>query len=49
MGKTRRLLAPVLCGAASTAAPAAPSAQATMDGPEDREPRWSLTTTGTDA
>ncbi|MEF9914690.1 oxidoreductase [Streptomyces sp. P5-A9] len=49
MGKTRRLIAPVLCGAAVTAALAAPSAQAAAGGHGDRTPRWVSTTTGTDA
>ncbi|WP_405393031.1 WD40/YVTN/BNR-like repeat-containing protein [Streptomyces sp. NBC_01102] len=47
MGKTRRLMALGLCGAAVTAALAAPSAQAAPD--ERRNPGWALTDTGTDA
>ncbi|MEU1211514.1 WD40/YVTN/BNR-like repeat-containing protein [Streptomyces sp. NPDC005791] len=49
MGKTRRLLVPVLCGAAAAAALAVPSAQATAGGSDGREPRWALTATATDA
>ncbi|WP_405666894.1 oxidoreductase [Streptomyces sp. NBC_01166] len=49
MGKTRRLIAPLLCGAAVTAALATPSAQATPAGHEDRKPEWALTKTATDA
>ncbi|MFC9944921.1 WD40/YVTN/BNR-like repeat-containing protein [Streptomyces pratensis] len=49
MGKTRRLWALGMCGAAVTAALAAPSAQATPEGHERHEPEWALTATGTEA
>ncbi|WP_328907000.1 oxidoreductase [Streptomyces sp. NBC_00234] len=52
MGKTRRLIAMGLCGAAVTAALAAPSAQAAADapaGPEQLTASWALTDTGTTA
>ncbi|MFD9291870.1 WD40/YVTN/BNR-like repeat-containing protein [Streptomyces sp. NPDC060030] len=49
MGKMRRLIAPVLCGAAVTAVLAAPTAQATPGGHQGRDPGWVLTGTGTDA
>ncbi|MFB8028542.1 MULTISPECIES: oxidoreductase [unclassified Streptomyces] len=48
MGKTRRLMALGLCGAAVAAALAAPSASAQPAG-RDGEPSWRLTATGTDA
>ncbi|MFH8759820.1 WD40/YVTN/BNR-like repeat-containing protein [Streptomyces atroolivaceus] len=49
MGKTRRLWALGLCGAAVAAALAAPSAQAVPEGPQGRDPEWALAATGTDA
>ncbi|MFD7970521.1 WD40/YVTN/BNR-like repeat-containing protein [Streptomyces clavifer] len=47
MGKTRRLMALGLCGAAVTAALASPAAQAAPEG--RRDPGWALTDTGADA
>ncbi|MFE1189838.1 WD40/YVTN/BNR-like repeat-containing protein [[Kitasatospora] papulosa] len=49
MGKARRLVASVLCGTAVTAALAAPTAQATPGGHQDRGPGWVLTGTDTQA
>ncbi|MBM7442520.1 photosystem II stability/assembly factor-like uncharacterized protein [Streptomyces sp. HB132] len=48
MGKMRRLMAPVLCGAAVTAALVAPTARAAPVGHPDRDPGWVLTATGTE-
>ncbi|MEU1486503.1 oxidoreductase [Streptomyces sp. NPDC005752] len=42
-------MAPVLCGAAVTAALVAPQAQAAPGGHPDRDPGWALTATGTNA
>lgn len=49
MGKTRRLMALGLCGAAVTAALAALAAPAAQAVHHDRNPEWALTGTGTDA
>ncbi|MFJ8981685.1 WD40/YVTN/BNR-like repeat-containing protein [Streptomyces sp. NPDC102282] len=48
MGKTRRLMALGLCGAAVTAALAAPSAQAGQAADRGRQPAWTLTATATE-